>query len=362
MHAPAPLTRRRFLAAAGLGLVAPGCLGGGAATTPGRPEARPAPLRGPIVAAAPPGSVAPQDAAEFTAARDAKVDLVTHPGGPALARLVAAVRADVVLARQDDVAALVAENLLLPLEHGLLPNLAHVAGEFLDLDYDPGNRYSAPARHGAFGFAYRADTVTEAPATWAEFYALLPRYSHAGILFLPGPIEPVAAALAAIGADINSDDPDDLAQARALLLNARPHINGFSPNPAAAFTPEALVLAMGSASAFTSEAPTAQFVLPSGGLESWIDGWVVPATSRHPVTAQAFIDHQLSPHVQARDWQLSDAPATVAAAADLVPPDLRAAAVTRFATGVGHGATFSLVSPVGLAQRAQIWAEIGPQT
>ena len=152
----------------------------------------------------------------------------------------------------------------------------------LDQPYDPGNRFSAPARHGAFGFAYRPDTVTDEPASWEDFFALLPRYSRRGIVLLPGRIEPIAAALAAGGADINSDDPDDLDAARTLLLRALPHVNAFSTNPAAAFVPEALVLAMGAASAFARQAPAATFVLPEGGAESWIDAWAVAAASPRP--------------------------------------------------------------------------------
>jgi spermidine/putrescine transport system substrate-binding protein len=226
---------------------------------------------------------------------------------------------------------------------------------------DPGNRHSVPARHGAFGFAYRADTVTDEPASWEDFFSLVPRYSRRGIMFLAGPVEPVAAALAAGGADINSDDPGELTAARALLVRAMPHVNAFSTNPAASFASEALVLAMGAASAFAREAPAASFVLPDGGAESWIDSWAVTAASPRPEAAHAFVNHQLSPTPQARDWTFSRVPAAVPNAARLVPPPLRTDPRTRLGAGLGGGFTPALLSSIGLAQRTQIWAEIGPK-
>jgi spermidine/putrescine transport system substrate-binding protein len=354
-------TRRQVLVAAGAGLLAPACLGGGggAQTAPRAQPSAPPRLVGPIHAAVPAGSVDTADAADFTSTRGARVNLIDHRGGPDLSRLVAAGGVDAVLARQDDIAALAAQGLLVPLDQSLVPNLSDAAPALLDLQYDPGNRFSAPARHGAFGFAYRPDTVTgEPPASWDDFFALLPRYSRRGVVLLPGRTEPIAAALAAGGADINSDDPDDLDAARTLLVEALPHVNAFSTNPAATFVPEALVLAMGTASAFARQAPTATFVLPEGGAESWIDAWAVTAATARPETAHAFVNHQLSPATQARDWEFSKTPAAIPAAARLVPARLRANPLTRLGAGLGNGFTPSLLSPVGLAQRTQIWAEI----
>jgi spermidine/putrescine transport system substrate-binding protein len=355
------VTRRQLLTAAGAGILAAGCLGndhGPATAAPAQPPAPPR-LVGPVRAAVPAASLDAADAADFTSTRGARVALVIHRGGPDLARLVARGGIDAVLARQDDIAALEAEGLLARLRHALVPNLADVSPTLLDQPYDPGNRHSAPARHGAFGFAYRADTVAGAPATWEDFFGLIPRYSRRGIVLLSGRTELVAAALAAGGADINSDDPDDLAAARALLVTALPHVNGFSTNPAATFAPEALVLAMGTASAFARQAPAATFVLPEGGAESWTDAWAVTAATPRPDAAHALVNHQLSPAAQARDWEFSRTPAAVPTAARLVPAPLRTDPRTRLGTGLGSGFTDSLLTPAGLAQRTQIWAEIG---
>ena len=153
-------TRRQFLVAAGTGLLAPGCLGGGGPDTAPRAQpSAPPRLVGPIHAAVPAGSVDPADAADFTSTRGARVSLIEHRGGPDLSRLVAAGGVDAVLARQDDIAALAAQGLLAPLDHSLVPNLADASPALLDLPYDPGQpllspgpprrvRLRLPPRHG----------------------------------------------------------------------------------------------------------------------------------------------------------------------------------------------------------------------
>ena len=118
--------------------------------------------------------------------------------------------------------------------------------------------------------------------------------------------------------------------------------------PGREFGPRRSCSRWGRASAFARQAPTATFVLPDGGAESWIDAWAVtPATAR-PHTAHAFVNHQLSPAAQARDWTFSKTPAAVPAAARLVPAGLRTDPLTRLGAGVGNGFTPSLLSPVGL--------------
>jgi len=99
---------------------------------------------------------------------------------------------------------------------------------FLDLDYDRGNRWSAPARYGVYGFGYRRGVVAGKALAWADFFDLVQRYPLQGISFLPGPVQPVSAALAALDEDTNTDDDGTLERAQALLLAARPGVNTFS--------------------------------------------------------------------------------------------------------------------------------------
>jgi spermidine/putrescine transport system substrate-binding protein len=301
----------------------------------------------------------------FTQRSGVAVEVRTVVGGPDLIELVASgFPADVVLARQDDIAALGSLGLLRELDHDRIPNLSLVGSDFLDLDYDRHNRFSAPARYGVFGFGYRRDIVTEKPTDWHSFFTLVPRYSLQGITLFPGPIQPVAAALAALDQDLNTDDDATLLRAQAVLLAARPHVNAFTAAEAGEFGRGGLVLAMGTSADFDRilELPERRadtvFVLPDGRAEMWIDGWAVPLAGRHPLTAAAFIDHQLSAPAAARAWAESRLPAPEQAARRLLPAALRADRLAALDPAVVNRYTPAAVTPAGLQKRAEIWGRL----
>ncbi len=362
---PGRVTRRRLLVAAGTVLAAPGCLGGGSSAPPTTTRARPARLPGPLRVLAPAGAVPADDRIAFTRTSGVAVEVRTVVGGPDLIELVASgFPADVVLARQDDIAALGSQGLLRELDHGRIPNLSLVGSDFLDLDYDRHNRFSAPARYGVYGFGYRRDIVTETPTDWQSFFTLVPRYSLQGITLFPGPIQPVAAALAALDQDLNTDDDATLLRAQAVLLAARPHVNAFTAAEAGEFGRGGLALAMGTSADFDRilELPERRldtvFVLPGGRAEMWIDGWAVPLAGRHPLTAQAFIDHQLSAPAAARAWAESRLPAPEQAARRLLPAALRADRLAALDPAVVNRYTPAAVTPAGLQKRAEIWGRL----
>jgi spermidine/putrescine transport system substrate-binding protein len=293
------------------------------------------------------------------------VDIRPGPTGPDLIALLASgYPADVVLARQDDVTVLGNLGLLRELDHARISNLSLVDSPFLDLGYDRKNRWSAPARYGVYGFGYRRGVVTGKAAGWTDFFNLVHRYAQQGISFLPGPIQPIAAALAALDEDVNTDDDSTLERAQALLLAARPGVNTFSADPAPRFGRGELVLAMGTSADFgrvrrqPGRSADTRFVLPQGRSEMWIDGWVMPAAGRHPATAAEWIDFQLAPVAAARAWAASLVPAPERAAARLLPAGVRRDPLAVLDPGVVGRYELSAVSPAGLQKRAEIWQRV----
>ncbi len=250
------------------------------------------------------------------------------------------------------------------LDHDRIPNLRLVDPNFLNLSYDPHNRWSVPGRYGVYGFGYRRGLIVNPPNDWTGFFDILPRYSLEGVSLLPGPIEPVAAALAALGQDINTDDDSKLLQAQGLLMAAQPHVNVFTDDEVSRFGRGELILAMGTSAdfdrvtAWPGRSLDTAFVLPAGRAEMWIDGWAVPAAARHPLTGLAFIDHQLSAAAAVRAWQESRLPAPEQAAARLLPASVRADHLAILRPDVISRYQLSAVTPAGLQKRADIWARV----
>ncbi|MEP6641214.1 MAG: extracellular solute-binding protein [Gaiellales bacterium] len=358
-------TRRRLLVAAGTAMVAPGRFGGSTSQPRTSVSSPPVRLDGPLRLLAPASAVPPENRSRFGAEHDLPVAVRTvAPGAELIELLSSGYPADAVLARQDDIAALGALGLLADLDHDRIPNLGLVDSDFLDLEYDPKNRWSAPARFGTYGFDYRRGLVLRPPSDWAGFFEILPHYSLEGVSLLTGALEPVAAALAALGQNINTDDDSALLQAQALLVAAMPHVNSFTSNEVARFGHGELILAMGSSADFDriialpGRSLDTVFVLPEGRSEMWIDCWAVPAAGHHPLTAQAWIDHALSASAAARAWQASRLPAPERAAARLLPDALRTDHLVALDPGLVKRYQFAAVTPAGLRKRADIWERV----
>lgn len=360
------ITRGRLLVAAGTLLAAPGCFGRSSAAPPpetARPRA--AKLTGPLRVLAPAGAVPAANRLAFSQARSVDVDIQPGPSGPDLIALLASgYPADVVLARQDDVTVLGALGLLHELDHARIPNLGLVDPPFLDLDYDRKNRWSAPARYGVYGFGYRRGVIAGKALAWADFFDLVQRYPLQGISFLPGPIQPISAALAALDQDTNSDDDGTLQRAQAVLMAARPGVNVFSADPVSRFGRGELVLAMGTTADFDlvreqpGRAADTTFVLPQGRSEMWIDGWVTPVGGGHPETAVQWIDSQLAAPAAARAWTASRLPAPERAAARLLPASVRDDPLAGLDPAVVGRYELTALTPDGLEKRAEIWQRV----
>jgi spermidine/putrescine transport system substrate-binding protein len=358
-------TRRRLLVAAGTALVAPGCFGASKAQPKAPDTTAPVRLGGPLRLVAPADAVPFENRSGFAADHDVTIDVRTvTPGSELIELLGSGYPADAVLARQDDIAQLGALGLLADLDHGRIPNLSLVDSDFLDLDYDPKNHWSAPARFGAYGFGYRRGVVLHPPDDWAGFFEILPHYSLEGISLLPQPVELVAAALAALGQNINTDSDSNLLQAQALLTAAVPHVNLFTSDEVGRFGRGELILAMGTSADFDriralpGRALDTVFVLPQGRSEMWIDGWAVPAAAGHPLTGQAWIDHALSPEAAARAWQASRLPAPEPTATRLLPHSVRTDRVAMLDPALVKRFQLAAVTPAGLQKRADIWQRL----
>src|SRR5918999_815157 len=117
----------------------------------------------------------------------------------ALAKLQAGARGyDIVVPTGYMIETMIQKNLLFELDHSKIPNLNNVEDQFLNLAFDPGNRYSVPKDYGTTGFGYRSKFVKEDMTSWEDFYRLAPKYSGRYTV-LDSPPEVVGAALKMLG-------------------------------------------------------------------------------------------------------------------------------------------------------------------
>ncbi len=101
--------------------------------------------------------------------------------------------------------------------------------------YDPGNAYSINYMWGTTGVGVNTGKVAEALGDAAPIDSLslifdpanMEKLAACGVHFLDAPAEMIPAALAYLGEDPNSHDPDVIAKAEAVYEAIRPHIQKF---------------------------------------------------------------------------------------------------------------------------------------
>lgn len=114
---------------------------------------------------------------------------------------------------------LIQKDLLHELNKDNIPNLQYIDERFLDLDFDPENKYSVPYMWGTVGILYNTTMVQE-PVTswdilWDETYA-------DQILMYDSIRDTIGVALMKLGYSINTRNEADIQAAEEALIAQKP--------------------------------------------------------------------------------------------------------------------------------------------
>ncbi|MBN8502613.1 MAG: spermidine/putrescine ABC transporter substrate-binding protein [Sphingomonadales bacterium] len=215
------------------------------------------------------------------------------------------------------------DQLLAPIDHARLPNLANLEQPFANLPYDPGNRHSVPYTWLAMGIGYRRSKLPSPPRSWKE---LLGGAAPAARIALPAdPALLFRLAAKALGFSANLFNPHRLTQAEQLLSGIIPKIHTLDGGDgqdlllngevdlAAVWNGDLVQVAL--------EDPDIGFLLPREGALLSCDCLCIPAGAERPINAHALIDFLLSAEggagVAGRVWF----PTPNRAARAMLPPD-----------------------------------------
>src|SRR6266568_1015771 len=211
-------------------------------------------------------------------------------------------------------------GLLLPLDHSKIPNLANADKQFVNLGFDPGNKYSAPKDWGTTGVGYLTDHVKEDITSWAQFYGLANEYKGRYTVLDSAP-EVIGSGLKLLGFSYNSLDPSQVNAATDQLIKIKPDIAAVtSSDYRQKMQREETYVALGWNGDFFYVKKPHKYVIPSEGSEFWLDNWCIPASAPHPDVAHEFINFILTPQHQATETNYTYYASCVAAAKPLIDP------------------------------------------
>jgi spermidine/putrescine-binding protein len=195
-------------------------------------------------------------------------------------------------------------GLIEPLRQDLIPNLSNLDKEFVDTDYDPGNRYTVPWQWGTTGIGYNTTRVPGGTVdSWAAVFE--PDEAAAGrISLLRETTDLIGCALIYLGKDPNSSSDADLAEVVKLIRSIKPKLKRFTTDT---YIDELAAGETWLAQGWSGDVFQARdaneavaYVIPKEGSLRFVDVMCVPKGAPHPANAARFIDYVLRPGTQAR--------------------------------------------------------------
>ncbi|SFE84322.1 spermidine/putrescine transport system substrate-binding protein [Paenibacillus catalpae] len=194
------------------------------------------------------------------------------------------------------------ENLLLPLDKSKLPNLKYIDPSFLNLSFDPDNKYSIPYFWGTVGIVYNPDLTDLKFKSWEDLWD--PSLKNQ-ILLLDGAREVIGMGLNSLHYSLNDTNEEHLQAAKAKLSTLTPNVKAIVGDEIKLLlaNEEAAVglVWSGDASEIMSENEKLDYVVPEEGSNLWFDNMVIPKTARNIEGAHQFINFMLAPEHAAQN-------------------------------------------------------------
>ena len=199
---------------------------------------------------------------------------------------------DVILVSDALMPLMIEEGLLQPINLEHIPNSKQMDPEYMDLSMDPGNQYSVPYMFGTVGIVYDTNVVTEEVDSWA----ILWDEKYKGEVFMFDTYrDTLGAALKFLGYSLNTTNPDELEEAKDLLLKQRDLVDpiyGVDSGTSMIARGETAVNMIWSGEGLNlqDEHENLRYIVPKEGCNFWIDSLCIPTNATNVAGAEKFID------------------------------------------------------------------------
>ena len=205
---------------------------------------------------------------------------------------------DVIFPGTDFVDKMRKEGMLEVLDHNKLTNFKHLNKSFLDVDFDPENKFSMPYLWGSSGIGINTKRIDKSTITsWEDLW----RPEYKGRVMLMNDLRDVfALSLLTLGYPVSSENPKHIKEAYQKLATMMPNVRTFNSDaPRMPFMEGETYLGM----VWNGEVIMAQdqgmpemdFVYPKEGAIMWMDNMAIPKNAKNLENAYTFIDYLMRP-------------------------------------------------------------------
>jgi spermidine/putrescine transport system substrate-binding protein len=197
------------------------------------------------------------------------------------------------------------ENLLIPLDHSKLPNLKNIDERFMDLPFDPDNKFSVPYFWGTVGIVYNSTMLDGLEIdSWNDLWD--PKLKNE-IFLIDGAREVIGMGLNSLGYSLNDINKDHLREAKEKLDSLTPNVKAIVGDEARTLlqNKEASIglVWSGVASEIMYENEELEYVVPKEGSNLWFDNMVIPKTAKNVEAAHQFINFILDAKIAAQNTE-----------------------------------------------------------
>jgi spermidine/putrescine transport system substrate-binding protein len=194
-------------------------------------------------------------------------------------------------------------DLLIPIDQSKIPNLLNIDPYFLNLPFDPGNKYSIPYFWGTVGIAFNPSLLDgQTIESWEDLWD--PSLKQEVIL-VDGAREVMGMGLNTLGYSLNTKDEKQLQEATDKLKTLSPNIKAIIGDEIVETmrrneSAVALVWS-GQAADIMYVNEDIDYVVPSEGSNLWFDNMIIPKTAANVEGAHKFINFMLDPKIAAQN-------------------------------------------------------------
>ena len=198
---------------------------------------------------------------------------------------------DVVLVSDALMPRMIDQKLIQEINKDNIPNISQMDEEYLDLEIDPGNKYSVPYMFGTVGLIYNKDVVKEEVNSWDILWD--EKYKDRIFMF-DTYRDTIGVALKKLGYSLNSTNQKEIDEAKELLLEQRKLVkplygvdNGTTMIPAG--ETDINMIWSGEGLNLQDEHPNLVYVVPEEGANFWIDSLCITKNAKNVEGAEKFI-------------------------------------------------------------------------
>lgn len=189
---------------------------------------------------------------------------------------------------------MISQDMLEELDKDQLPNLKNIGDEYLDQDFDPGNKYSVPYLGGVATIAVNTAKVKTKITSYDDLFN--PELKGQ-IVALDDYRAVIGMTERSMGLSMNETDPDKLAEVEEKLLTLKDNIAVYdsdSPKSSLISGDCNVGFVWGAEIALAQEEnPDIQVVYPDEGCYIFLDGFAIPKGAKNKDNALKFINYML---------------------------------------------------------------------